>query len=698
MRGVDDTYRELTDLYALRLGTVGLLCAMVPKDDGSYVTPEELADHPWYEVFLRHEDEARGTNGVQGQLNALRAMTEELDEPISGTTQQEIAAFSIIKFIDRFAQHHHEGEGWPDNDEFITGDVLGIVGRHSGRVTDAQPYLAPLGARDELGTDRAPRLYTAAYGEEGSEAPAGVLVSPATDTTAWLGDLAEKVGLWGSGGPRVEAAFDAPASLLHHLLELAAATVGRGEQATALRQGLSRLSSFVEANGDASFPVLERLLKGTLGLAMYRVDAWLTSLASERLAVRRVKRPSGLQVGGYGWLVKLKPRPGKASQGHIHAPSLDHATTAAVLRSGWSAFGTGQAGSPLAVNLSSQRIRAAQTLIEGVRSGQELGRLLGARFERRLHDRNLDRYIDDIRTKVLAGSGQPGRPPTRIVDGLLLARAYTNGVEQTAAEKAVLKAVDPIVSASAGVRQAVEETVGDLDAVADVLFAQATHSLLRGDAGVAAPTLAATGSGDSGLPAIEFPQTLRGGRPITLRVIAAFAQDAPLRAWPGSAASILAVAEPRLNAWVGSVLGPPRNVIVDIRAGGVTQRVDLSILAMGALDAVYTTERLHDQILAKTAYGEDAAIVSGRPADLADQQLCFDEFLTLARSVRALLGRIRPLAGSDFETSPDGGGIWNVTELGDRVTAAAALLPAGDFRLESSPSTRSNIPLRMRSS
>ena len=169
-------------------------------------------------------------------------------------------------------------------------------------------------------------------------------------------------------------------------------------------------------------------MRGALGLAIYRVDAWLTGLASERLGAERAKRQTGLQVGGYGWLVDVKQREGRASQGHIHAPSLDHATTAAMLRSGWSAFGTGDAGSPLAVDLSAGRIRAARWLIEGVRSGQELGRLLGGRFERRLHDRHLDHHIDGVREAVLSGSG-PAGPATRIVDGLLVARAYTDGIE-----------------------------------------------------------------------------------------------------------------------------------------------------------------------------------------------------------------------------------------------------------------------------
>ena len=51
----------------------------------------------------------------------------------------------------------------------------------------------------------------------------------------------------------------------------------------------------------------------------------------------------------------------------------------------------------LAVNLSSDRVRVALTLIEGIRNGQSLGALLGYRFERGLHDEfeiaEVDKFI-----------------------------------------------------------------------------------------------------------------------------------------------------------------------------------------------------------------------------------------------------------------------------------------------------------------
>ena len=676
LRPVDDTYRDLNDLYSLRIDIVKLMCAAVPTDDGTYATEEELENHPWYQAFVERESDIRGASGVHGQIDALTGLEDALDR-MSGTPAQEKAALGIRAFIDTYLA---------EREELVTGDVLGIVYRHDGRVADAQPYLAPLGARDELGAGRAPRLYTGGYGDDGTEIPVGALVAADDDEdavaalSAWLAALHDAVAAWNGGGPSPPYDVTTPYPLLRQLLQVSAARVAKGAEATALRDGLARLRDLVDDDGAAAIPVLERLLRGTLGLAIYRVDAWMTALATERLADERVASATGLQVGGYGWLVDLAPRKGKASQGHIHAPSLDHATTAAVLRSGWSAFGTGEGGAPLTVDLSAPRIRAARSLIDGVRAGQDLGALLGARFERMLHDRQLDRFIDDVRAAVLRGSGQGGRPPTRIVDGLLVARASTEGIERTATEQDVRDELEPVVSGDAGLAGAVNDLVADLDAVADVLFSQAVHALLRGDAGVAAPTLAATGSADAGLPTIDFPDTLRGGRLITHRVIAAFGQTAPAGTWPGAPASVLAAVEPRLEAWVGQVLGPPANVAADVSSGAGTRRVDLGVLGLGALDAAYGVDGLAGRLLAAAAAGDDATIVAGRPSDLPDDTLAFDEFTTLARAVRKLLGRIRPLADADLTTDPDVVDSRDADELAARLAAALALVPPDDPR------------------
>ena len=75
-----------------------------------------------------------------------------------------------------------------------------------------------------------------------------------------------------------------------------------------------------------------------------------------------------------------------ANGGYVHAPSLPHATTAAILRSGYLANATAANPQSLAVNLSSDRVRTALAMLEGIRNGQSLGALLGYQFERALHD------------------------------------------------------------------------------------------------------------------------------------------------------------------------------------------------------------------------------------------------------------------------------------------------------------------------
>ncbi|VAW76531.1 hypothetical protein MNBD_GAMMA12-3969, partial [hydrothermal vent metagenome] len=100
---------------------------------------------------------------------------------------------------------------------------------------------------------------------------------------------------------------------------------------------------------------------------------------------------TGIFLGAYGWLENVKPefkqmQPVELSdelsklfepeadpplmrdnknQGYIHAPSLNHAVTAAVLRNGYLSNATSQNPDSLAINLSSERVRIALSIIEG---------------------------------------------------------------------------------------------------------------------------------------------------------------------------------------------------------------------------------------------------------------------------------------------------------------------------------------------
>jgi len=179
-----------------------------------------------------------------------------------------------------------------------------------------------------------------------------------------------------------------------------------------LRASLTRL-------GGKTTGELEQLLTGSLDCCSHRLDTWVTGLSSERLAKLRQTRPKGILLGGYGWVQNIKPDTGRLpvpapagepgrivadadSGGFIHAPSLSQAASAAILRAGYLANrGAGGAAQPFAIDLSSERVRRAQFLLDGVRQGQPLAALLGYRFERALHEGHpgmeLDRYIDIFR-------------------------------------------------------------------------------------------------------------------------------------------------------------------------------------------------------------------------------------------------------------------------------------------------------------
>ena len=432
LRPVDDTHRELTDLYDVRLGFAGLLCALCPgrrrrlRDPGgarhatagtrssSSTRPRPAAATASAASSTRSTRWSRTSIATPAATRSRRRRRSRSATYLDRSRPADVATTSIVRRRaghrrpPRRARRRTRSPIWPS----------------SGRSTSSAPTRRRACTR---------RLRGGRHGDGGRRAgrrhgrrrrrrrPRGLARGPPRRR--------HRLGRAGRSAPQYHASDPVP--LLHQLLQ-DSARVGRarprgrrladGPRAAARprrdrRRGRDRRGSSGCCAGRSASPLPGRRLADR----------------PRHRAARRRARPSagpGCRSAATAGSSTSSPREGRASQGLIHAPSLDHATTAAVLRSGWSAFGTEDAGSPLAVDLSAGRIRAARWLIEGVRSGQELGRLLGGRFERRLHDRHLDRHIDDVRAAVLRGSGAAGVPATRIVDGLLVARAYTEGIER----------------------------------------------------------------------------------------------------------------------------------------------------------------------------------------------------------------------------------------------------------------------------
>ena len=207
---------------------------------------------------------------------------------------------------------------------------------------------------------------------------------------------------WARLGAPLDGVTAAGQTLAAHLDAVRQASSAAGSPVAAQLTELLEVHGALRQLSGLPSAVLTRLAGGVLDLASHRLDAWVSAQATRRLATLRSRRALGVRLGGYGGLEDVRPATTAqmASHGYIHAPSLGQAATAAVLRSGHLAHAGGP-DQPLALDLSSQRVRLALALLDGVRAGQPLGALLGYRLERGLHEGHpglaLDRYIAALR-------------------------------------------------------------------------------------------------------------------------------------------------------------------------------------------------------------------------------------------------------------------------------------------------------------
>ena len=483
---------------------------------------------------------------------------------------------------------------------------------------------------------------------------------------------------------------------------------------------------------------LERLMAEHLDCCTYRLDAWLTGLVGFQLASMRYARRGdnegveegtphrkGIYVGAYGWLENVRPanktltpvklegeleqifnvktpngvplppivRDG-ANQGYIHAPSVNHAVTAAVLRNGYVANATPEQPDLLKVNLSSERVRRALKIIEGIRGGQSLAALLGYEFERGLHDRyamaECDRFIYPLRLVFPLYTTPPEDLPEGTTIQSIEARNVINGltllrhVRQPPAANRTYPFGFPNTQlpddASNAERQAIDAEVDRLldlyDAVADLAVAEGVHQVVMGNYDRAAATLDAYGQATFP-PIPDVVQTPRSGIALTHRVGLQF--DATVTA--AATDNPRVKAEPAMNGWVARVLPPPARIGCKVRyldpAGAehftfVTQ----AQLGLQPLDLVYLLDpdNLQSSPRLVTPAGTDAELSSrseldDRVRDFVLRQgalavrpdllreisyfegnagdFSFVDVASLVRSLRALLLHSRPLRATD---------------------------------------------------
>ncbi len=587
-------------------------------------------------------------------------------------------------------------------------------------LTDARPSPA---ARDHTSSLLQALLRQALLREIATVTARIASAIPGNDLATLLRDL-ELVDL--VDVPPVNNVLQTPPKTLHwrRQLDLTAPGLPAG---TTIRQYLEGLTSFtapavpaVASLGELRASLthlqtldsesLQLLMQGTLDLSAHRLDAWITSFATKRLALMAPSGPIGLYAGGYGWVENLRPGstpaplpaasmpPGEPAplyplakdSGFIHAPSLTHASTAALLRNAH--LGPAQLGptgdplpnGPFAIDLSSRRVREAARLLDGVRQGQPLGALLGYRLERRLHDLNLDIFIAPlrriaplvVRQRETTTAAAEALGADNVVDALALLR-----FRQMPGDLTVSQAIASVPSTTLQQTQAVGEIDALFDAVdglSDALTAEAAYQMVRGNTARLANTLSAIAQGDGLPPELEVARMPRTGTPITHRVVILFS-GAPSAGPNWTTTNTRSTLEGWLNAWVRAQLGDAMHVRCTVErlddvTGGVaeTARFALNDVPMSPLDFVYYTQPagqssqgnaspgMAEQLVLYHArrmtngFGADAnlRLQHARPTDLAAGETTLFDVLEQARAIRRLLEQARGLRPEDI-TPPD---------------------------------------------
>ncbi len=457
---------------------------------------------------------------------------------------------------------------------------------------------------------------------------------------------------------------------------------------------------------------LERAFANHLDCCSYRLDAWLLGIVNYQLQMMReipskqggpVRR--GIYLGGYAWLEDLRPEnkiftsvnledpdliakfgdPAEpplmrdaTNEGYVHAPSLNHAVAAAVLRNGFISNASDENRKTMAVNLTSERVRTAVGLLEGIRAGQGLADLLGYQFERGLHDRHnlaeVDQFIFKLRkafplradhldnTKTPEGVPIETIEARNVIDGLaLLEQMKTPGNDKYPFGKTTLPDVSELTAQQlSAINLEANRLVEAHDAVADLALSEGVYQAVLGNYDRVASTYDAYARGNFP-PEPDIIRTPMNGIGITHRVALHLNPDAVAPAQP----TPRSLATPEINEWLDEVLPPPGSVgcVVSFRraltGADEQEEVTLDQLGLKHVDLValirdgniQTMSELDDRIVSQAIdtmgpRPDHPITIEYRKTENAPFPVF--ELIPLVRNVRRLITRSRPLKSTDL--------------------------------------------------
>ena len=395
----------------------------------------------------------------------------------------------------------------------------------------------------------------------------------------------------------------------------------------------------------------------------YRLDAWLMGLLNYKIRTSLDKNGHKLSLGCFGWVFNLKESVKKDEERkdeYILAPSVNQAITGAVLRSSYNnSLRNKDRDYSMSVNLSSERVRSAIRIIEGIRNGLSVGCVLGSDLERLIHEAykkdsrcELDACIYPLRCMFpLVSQKIDGKTADDItvLNGASLLEAYRKadnklnwlkGLELFDGLNATLKYQTLL--------QLIDRIDDEYDALTDVVLSESVYKLTQGN----------TDAVDALMQAMEEMRNIPMPDVVNIPITSAQIDGHMVVALDVEAQSkesdILSNVEPKVNAWITQMLGTPAEIGVafasDAENGNsVLDYRSLGDLGISASEMVYLSanSKAFDRLL-KTLYWVKEGVFPQIDRSMGAVDWTLQEVQLAADDMRSLLAESRMLCNEDM--------------------------------------------------
>jgi len=401
-------------------------------------------------------------------------------------------------------------------------------------------------------------------------------------------------------------------------------------------------------------------------LFTHRLDAWLMGLLSNKLRSRMDKGQHRLGLGSFGWVFNLvEPNKNASAQQrsgeYILAPSANQAITGAVLRSAYkNSLVGGKPDYDMSVNLSSERVRNAIRIIEGIQNGLSVGTILGTDLERLIHDNwkqndkssELDCCIYPLRKKYPQITHMDQEDKTQkqeisdnditVVNGSRLLEDYRKAGNK-AGWLSSLKLFDENAAKKEPQLLKLIDCIDDeYDALTDVILSESVYKLTQGNTeAVEALTNALHNEKNVPLPDVtEIPihsAQIDGYMVVSLPIDAIATTD-----------GLIATAEPKVDQWLNQTLGGTDKMSITFINGDDYYCRNLAQLGISPSELVYLSANKSAFFnFLKLRFWQQTHIFAQIDTE-SSEFISFDEAEIAIDSLREILFDSRALKASDM--------------------------------------------------